>query len=139
MHADIAIRNILLDDQMCCKISDFGLSRRMKKYKIYVKTGEEALPWRWMAPESLRKLIFNEKTDVWMYGVTLWEIYTIGQVPYGGFSWSNDFVRLLEAGLRLEIPQRMPPKVVKLLKACWDLNMENRPTFSTCKSELMNE
>lgn len=111
----------------------------MEKYSTYVKNGEEPLPWRWMAPESLRKLIFNEKTDVWMFGVTLWEIYTFGEVPYGGLAWSTDFTGLVEGGLRLDLPHRMPLKVGRILKTCWDVNPDNRPTFSSCKLSLMTE
>lgn len=105
VHADLATRNVLLNGNEEAKISDFGLSRRMYNYKSYVKQQQEPLPWKWMAPESLRLLTFNEKTDVWAYGITLWEIYSLGGIPYEGLSYETEFVQTLQLGFRLGKPQ----------------------------------
>ncbi len=78
VHADLAARNILLTIDRRAKIADFGLSRRMYNYDRCVKAGEELSPWRWMAPESLKYFRFTEKSDVWSFGVLLWEIYSLG-------------------------------------------------------------
>lgn len=133
----MATRNILLDSELTCKICDLGLSRKLEKFKSYIKKGDESLPWRWMAPESMRKLIFNEKTDVWMYGITVWEIYTYGEVPYGGLAWNSEFPRLIEKGLRPEIPESMPEVMCTLVQTCWDVNFERRPSFSSIKDSML--
>lgn len=133
----MATRNILLDSELSCKICDFGLSRKMEKFKSYMKKGNESLPWRWMSPESLRKLIFNEKTDVWMYGTTVWEIYTYGEVPYGGLAWSSEFTGLVEKGLRPEIPESIPEVMRTLVRNCWDINIERRPSFSSIRDSIL--
>ncbi len=99
VHADLATRNVLLNLRHEAKICDFGLSRRMYNFESYVKSQQEPLPWKWMAPESLRYMQFNEKTDVWSYGILLWELYSLGSGPYAGLSWDANFVQLLEGGL----------------------------------------
>ncbi len=78
LHGDLATRNVLLCKNMRAKLCDFGLSRRLYEYTSYMKSNVEPLPWRWMAPESLCCWEFNEKTDVWAFGVTCWEICTYG-------------------------------------------------------------
>lgn len=80
VHGDLATRNILLCRNLNAKLCDFGLSRRMYEYTSYLKSNVEPLPWRWMAPESLLHWEFNEKTDVWAFGITVWEICTFGNL-----------------------------------------------------------
>lgn len=105
VHADLAARNVLLNLKKEAKLCDFGLSRRMYNYTNYVKQQQEPLPWKWMSPEALRLLQFNEKSDVWAFGVTLWEIYSLGDQPYPGLSWDVNFPTVLEQGLRLGKPK----------------------------------
>jgi len=69
---------------------------------------QEPLPWRWMAIESLRDLTFSTKSDVWSYGITLWEIFSLGEVPYPGLSWTIDFIETLEKGIRPTRPKHAP-------------------------------
>ncbi len=105
VHADLATRNVLLNLRKEAKICDFGLSRRMYNYTNYVKHHQEPLPWKWMSPESLKLMQFCEKSDIWAYGVTLWEIYSLGESPYPGLSWDINFADLLESGFRMNEPK----------------------------------
>ena len=104
IHADLATRNVLLYENGVVKITDFGLSRQLYAYTSYLKKEQEPLPWRWMALESLREMNFSTQSDVWGYGVTLWELFSLGAVPYPGLAWSVDFVEKLSDGLRLSKP-----------------------------------
>lgn len=105
VHAGLARRNVLVTFDRTAKISDSGLSRRLHNYSQYVKKKKEPPPWRWIAPEALQFMEFTEMTDVWAFGVTLWEIFTYGKTPYPGLSWDINFVSGLIEGLRLEQPE----------------------------------
>lgn len=136
IHGDLAARNTLLSSLKTIKVADFGLSRRIHDYATYVRgpgdgvsrkqliyssgfeplndcelNFQELLPWRWLSPESLSDLKFSSSSDVWSYGVTLWEIFTYAQIPYAGHSWAPEFLRSLKAGLRLEKPDGAPTSV----------------------------
>lgn len=111
IHADLSTRNVLLTSEETAKITDFGLSRRLYEYTDYVKKQQEPLPWRWMAIESLKRLEFSSKSDVWSYGITLWEIFSMGDLPYPGLAWDVDFVDSLAVGRRLKSPQHANEQV----------------------------
>lgn len=108
IHGDLAARNVLLTLSLQAKITDFGLSRQLYDYTNYVKKQQAPLPWRHMAIESLREMSFSTESDVWAYGVTMWEVFSMGDVPYPGRSWSLDFVHELENGMRLLQPKNAP-------------------------------
>lgn len=139
VHADLATRNVLLTSDKIAKVSDFGLSRKLYDYSQYVKKHQEPLPWRWLSPESLLRLEFNEKTDVWAFGVTLWEIYSVGNIPYPGLSWNAEFVSSLGAGLRLQRPKFCQENIYSIMCRCWAMNPALRPTFAQLNQELRSQ
>ncbi|CAL8136846.1 unnamed protein product [Orchesella dallaii] len=130
VHGDLSSRNILLDENLTCKIADFGFSRKLYEYQRYVKKSQDPLPWKWMAFESLTKMEFTSKSDVWSYGVTLWEIYSLGETPYGGLHWTQEFADELRNGMRLKSPQFATQDIYCKMLDCWDLESGLRPNFA---------
>ncbi|ODN04986.1 Vascular endothelial growth factor receptor 3 [Orchesella cincta] len=130
VHADLAARNVLIDARGNAKITDFGLSRQLFDYAQYVKKQQEPLPWRWMAIESLQQLRFSTHSDVWAYGILLWEIFSIGDIPYPGLSWDIQFVHQLCDGLRLSKPYHATDGIYNLMLDCWQDIPDSRPSFS---------
>lgn len=104
-HADLAARNILLASVDQVKVCDFGLSRKLYQEMGVIHDKDTPLPWRWMAPESLKHLVFSVESDVWAYGVTLWEIFSLAEVPYHGITYDMKFSAELEKGMRLPKPK----------------------------------
>jgi hypothetical protein len=133
IHGDLATRNVLLSERGCCKITDFGLSRKLYDYANYVKTNQEPLPWRWMAYESLGEFTFSSKSDVWSFGVVLWELFCLAEIPYPGMNWTTEFVDQLGRGLRLAQPKYASNELYALMGECWRLDPELRPSFQTLK------
>ncbi|XP_035700554.1 uncharacterized protein LOC110844319 isoform X2 [Folsomia candida] len=138
VHADLACRNILLTSDMTIKITDFGLSRKLYSEitPALVFECDVPLPWRWMAPESLRKLVFSTESDVFSFGVTIWEIFTLGDVPFAGLTFCNQFVSDLEGGMRLEEAKYATDDLLDLLDECWAFHPNERPNFTRLKEDL---
>ncbi|XP_035707773.1 tyrosine-protein kinase receptor Tie-1 [Folsomia candida] len=108
IHGDLAARNVLVDEHFVAKISDFGLSRQIyDQYKKYVFAKKETqLPWRWLAIETLKHSKFSSESDIWAFGVFMWEMFSLGDTPYtAGSQWGPEFVSFLDQGLRLEAPE----------------------------------
>ncbi|XP_046396330.1 mediator of DNA damage checkpoint protein 1-like [Ischnura elegans] len=138
VHRDLAARNILVDHNKTCKIADFGMSRSVRETggQIYEERQKQgALPVRWMAPESLFRGIFTHKSDVWSFGVLLWEIITLGSTPYPGIG-ARDVMRRVRDGRRLERPSHVRPEIFRVAARCWHRDSTLRPTFSRLRADL---
>ncbi|CAL8116985.1 unnamed protein product [Orchesella dallaii] len=136
IHGDLAARNILLTSDLKPKIGDFGLSTQLYNYANYVRKGDDLVPWRWLAIECLQYMKFSIKSDVWAFGVVLYEIFSIGQIPYPASSYSDEFVFSLIQGERLKRPIYATNKVYELMLSCWKYNPDDRPTFLSLQNTL---
>ncbi|KAK4301334.1 hypothetical protein Pmani_026519 [Petrolisthes manimaculis] len=136
LHGDLAARNLLLADSNVVKISDFGLSRDMYKKDIYMKKADDLMPIKWMSVEAIRDRIFSVQSDVWAYGVTLWELFSLGSVPYPGTEVNKDFLTLLEDGHRMDRPKYANKEIYDLLLRCWEGEPMLRPTFKQATEVL---
>ncbi|NXE10719.1 ROS1 kinase, partial [Lophotis ruficrista] len=141
IHRDLAARNCLVSEKeyetssRVVKIGDFGLARDVYKNDYYRKKGEGLLPVRWMAPESLFDGVFTSCSDVWAFGVLVWETLTLGQQPYPGFS-NTEVLHHVRSGGRLESPNNCPDDLCDLMTRCWAQEPHNRPTFSYIQDKL---
>ncbi|XP_071452914.1 vascular endothelial growth factor receptor 1-like [Hetaerina americana] len=130
VHADLAARNILLADDNIVKISDFGLARNLYKNIDYKKKGQDPLPVKWMAIESIEDRIFSTKSDVWSFGVVLWELFTLGRTPYPGFEVNETFLKRLIQGYRMEKPEYSTHDMYRVMMGCWKDKPFDRPNFT---------
>jgi serine/threonine protein kinase len=136
VHRDLAARNCLLDSNFCVKVADFGLSRDIYEKDYYRrKNSNKRLPVKWMSPESLETQIFNTKTDIWSYGVLVWELITRGITPYPHVD--NVYIlNHLKQGYRLTKPEYCPQSIYSILSNCWSRNPRSRPEFSELCEQL---
>ena len=126
-------------DHEICKVGDFGLLRKVpKNASSYVSTSNDLFPVRWMAPESLADRKFSHASDVWSFGVILWEMVNCGAKPYGNIATEFDCGLRIIGGLKLEVPHMYPPTVQKIMKACWHIEPSKRPSFLLISSLLTN-
>ncbi|XP_042571670.1 tyrosine-protein kinase ABL1 isoform X1 [Cyprinus carpio] len=128
IHRDLAARNCLVGENHLVKVADFGLSRLMTEETYIAHVGAK-FPIKWTAPESLAYNKFSIKSDVWAFGVLLWEIATYGMSPYPGIDLSQVY-ELLEKDYRMDRPEGCPEKVYELMRACWRWNPAERPSFA---------
>ncbi|XP_049280873.1 platelet-derived growth factor receptor alpha isoform X1 [Anopheles funestus] len=130
-HRDLAARNILIDERKTLKISDFGLSRT----GIYVNTRNKKVPLRWLSIEAMRDNLYSNKSDVWAFGIVLWEIGTLGGYPYPSVS-NHELFAYLQEGKRLERPENCTAEVYDLMLQCWREDPNERPSFKQISKHL---
>ncbi|XP_067412179.1 tyrosine-protein kinase Fes/Fps isoform X7 [Emydura macquarii macquarii] len=137
IHRDLAARNCLVTEKNSLKISDFGMSRQ-EEDGIYASTGGmKQIPVKWTAPEALNYGRYSSESDVWSFGVLLWEAFSLGATPYG--SLSNTQTReAVDQGVRLDPPEQCPEEVYRLMQRCWEHEPWKRPSFSTIHQELVS-
>ncbi|KAM9007530.1 activated CDC42 kinase 1 isoform 7-T7 [Ara ararauna] len=138
IHRDLAARNILLASNELVKIGDFGLMRALPKNDDhYVMQEHRKVPFAWCAPESLKTRTFSHASDTWMFGVTLWEMFTYGQEPWIGLSGSQILHKIDKEGERLPRPEDCPQDIYNVMLQCWAHKPEDRPTFVALRDFLV--
>uniref|UniRef100_A0A8C4XCN2 receptor protein-tyrosine kinase n=1 Tax=Erpetoichthys calabaricus TaxID=27687 RepID=A0A8C4XCN2_ERPCA len=130
IHRDVAARNVLLTEGHVAKICDFGLARDIMHDANYVVKGNARLPVKWMSPESIFDCVYTVQSDVWSYGILLWEIFSLGKSPYPNMLVDSKFYKMVKDGYQMERPDFAPPEMYSIMKMCWDLEPTKRPTFS---------
>ncbi|KAK6026781.1 protein tyrosine kinase [Ostertagia ostertagi] len=135
VHRDVAARNVLVHGKNACKIGDFGLCRNLYADNSLYKSKGGRLPLKWMSPEAIRHYEFSAQSDVWAFGVLLFEIITLGGSPYPSVS-PEEMLPFLENGGRMERPDNCPENFYEVMCECWTVNPRLRPDFSVIRQKL---
>ncbi|KAM9352509.1 insulin-like growth factor 1a receptor [Symphorus nematophorus] len=138
VHRDLAARNCMVAEDFTVKIGDFGMTRDIYETDYYRKGGKGLLPVRWMSPESLKDGVFTTMSDVWSFGVVLWEIATLAEQPYQGMSNEQVLRFVMEGGL-LDKPDNCPDMLFELMRMCWQYNPKMRPSFLEIINSIKDE
>ncbi|XP_038626869.1 megakaryocyte-associated tyrosine-protein kinase isoform X1 [Tachyglossus aculeatus] len=133
VHRDLAARNILISEENVAKVSDFGLAKADRKGLDVTR-----LPVKWTAPEALKHKKFSSKSDVWSFGILLWEVFSYGRAPYPKMSL-KEVSEAVEKGYRMDPPENCPPTVYALMNSCWEAEPAKRPTFKKLGEKLTKE
>jgi len=135
VHRDLAARNVLVTRDGLAKVADFGLARDLEQSDYYRKVGEARLPVLWMSPESLFEGVSSTKSDVWSFGVLLWEVVSWGERPYPGLS-PTAVVELVKEGFRMCRPAQCPLPLYTTMWSCWQVEASERPGWGELVTAL---
>ena len=131
IHRDLAARNVLVSKDLVIKIGDFGLARDVHKNDYYRKIGDGWLPIRWMSPEAVFERKYTSMSDVWSFGVLLWEIMSLGASPYPSVTKMEVLFQMLKEGHRMERPKNCSIEIYLIMRDCWNHSPDQRPSFSS--------
>uniref|UniRef100_W8B5E0 non-specific protein-tyrosine kinase n=3 Tax=Dacinae TaxID=164860 RepID=W8B5E0_CERCA len=134
IHRDLAARNCLVGSENVVKVADFGLARYVLDDQ-YTSSGGTKFPIKWAPPEVLNYTRFSSKSDVWAYGVLMWEVFTCGKMPYGRLK-NTEVVERVQRGIILEKPKSCAKEIYDVMKKCWSHGPEERPSFRILKEQL---
>ncbi|XP_030067489.1 platelet-derived growth factor receptor beta [Microcaecilia unicolor] len=129
VHRDLAARNVLICEGKLVKICDFGLARDIMRDSNYISKGSTFLPLKWMAPESIFNNLYTTLSDVWSYGILLWEIFTLGGTPYPELPMNEQFYNAIKRGYRMSKPTHASDEIYEIMQKCWEEKFEIRPPF----------
>eukprot|EP00052_Salpingoeca_macrocollata_P025034 m.226652 g.226652 ORF g.226652 m.226652 type:complete len:629 (+) comp22362_c1_seq6:89-1975(+) len=138
VHRDLAARNVLVAQDYTCKIGDFGLTRDVYHREYYRMHGAAPLPIRWMAPESLADGVFTSSSDLWSFGVVLWEIVTFGKTPYSNMNNMEVAEMVVEEEYRMPSPTNCPEPLYKVMVRCWQEEPQDRGSFADAMHKLQD-
>uniref|UniRef100_A0A8C6ZA74 Platelet-derived growth factor receptor beta n=1 Tax=Nothoprocta perdicaria TaxID=30464 RepID=A0A8C6ZA74_NOTPE len=130
VHRDLAARNVLICEGKLVKICDFGLARDIMRDSNYISKGSTFLPLKWMAPESIFNNLYTTLSDVWSFGILLWEIFTLGGTPYPELPMNEQFYNAIKRGYRMSKPTHASDEIYDIMQKCWEEKFEIRPSFS---------
>ncbi|XP_066244569.1 platelet-derived growth factor receptor beta [Saccopteryx leptura] len=130
VHRDLAARNVLICEGKLVKICDFGLARDIMRDSNYISKGSTFLPLKWMAPESIFNSLYTTLSDVWSFGILLWEIFTLGGTPYPELPMNEQFYNAIKRGYRMAQPAHASDEIYEIMQKCWEEKFEVRPPFS---------
>ncbi|KAL0273366.1 UNVERIFIED_CONTAM: hypothetical protein PYX00_006049 [Menopon gallinae] len=136
LHGDLAARNVLIAENNIVKICDFGFAKNIYSHPEYQKTGDGPVPVKWMAIESITRRIFSTQSDVWSFGIVLWEFFSLAKTPYPGFENYESILTKLESGYRMEKPTYANQILYDIMLECWDEQPCRRPSFSELVMKL---
>ncbi|XP_014667023.1 PREDICTED: proto-oncogene tyrosine-protein kinase receptor Ret-like [Priapulus caudatus] len=135
LHRDLSTRSVLINAELTCKLSNFGLASDVVEYRKAVKRTGVRIPVRWMAPESLQSNTYTVESDVWSYGVLVWELLTLGATPYPECQTAAEAIAAISNGELMERPPGCVDDVYALMRACWKREPEERFTFQQIRAE----
>ncbi|XP_056148605.1 tyrosine-protein kinase Lyn [Lampris incognitus] len=134
IHRDLRAANVLVSESLLCKIADFGLARVIEDDQYTAREGAK-FPIKWTAPEAINYGSFTIKSDMWSFGVLLYEIITYGKIPYPGMT-KVDVMTMIQRGYRMPQPENCPAELYNIMMSCWNSNPDDRPTFDYMQSVL---
>jgi len=139
IHRDLAIRNLLVtvgtETQYLIKVADFGMSRITTNDQNYYRNDSAVFPIKWSAVEVIKFSKFSTQSDVWSFGVVLWEIFSYGQIPYQGMS-NLETTEAVKSGYRMAAPKDCPNQIIEMMSSCWNEDPEKRPTFKELNQRI---